>query len=157
MLYVPVKDTVYSGSRGEDDEKIQKMIDESLRRSGLILRENEVVEAMESGNPKRFIPVSYARDGLAYTKRSSLANLEQLGKLKKHIEMLLRQMSRALHQGEIKADPYYRNSRNNACQYCDFLTACRFDKTNGKDQMRYLYSVKADDFWNRVGGDEDGN
>ena len=22
--------------------------------------------------------------------------------------------------------------------------------------MRYLYSVKADDFWNRVGGDEDG-
>ena len=157
VLYVPVKDTVYSGSRGEDDEKIQKMIDESLRRSGLILRENEVVEAMESGNPKRFIPVSYARDGLAYTKRSSLANLEQLGKLKKHIEMLLRQMSRALHQGEIKADPYYRNSRNNACQYCDFLTACRFDKTNGKDQMRYLYSVKADDFWNRVGGDEDGN
>ena len=111
---------------------------------------------MESGSPKRFIPVSLARDGLNYTNIFT-SRLEQLGSLKQHIEMLLRQMSRALHQGEIKTNPYYRNPRNNACQYCDFHIACRFDRTNGKDQMRYLYPVKAEEFWDRVGGKEDGN
>lgn len=156
VLYVPVKDAVYNGSRGMEDSAVRAKVDAALRRSGLILRNDDVVEAMEGGAKKRFIPVSFSRGGTGYTESSSLANLEQLGKLKQHIDMLLRQMGRALREGKVQADPYYRNLRTDACTYCDFYIACRFDKTNGKDRMRYLYPLASKEFWERVGGNKDG-
>lgn len=157
VLYVPVKDAVCSGPRGLDDDTVRTKVDAALRRSGLIIRNDDIVEAMEGGARKRFIPVSISRSGEEYTGSSSLASLEQLGKLKKHIDMLLRQMGKALRKGMVKADPYYRNLRSDACTYCDFYMACRFDKTNGKDRMRYLYPLTPKEFWERVGVDTDGS
>ena len=66
-------------------------------------------------------------------------------------------MGKALRKGMVKADPYYRNLRSDACTYCDFYMACRFDKTNGKDRMRYLYPLTPKEFWERVGVDTDGS
>ena len=157
VLYVPVKDAVYSGTRGLDDVTVRSKIDTALRRSGLILRNEEIVEAMEEGAKKRFIPVSISKKGLENAGSSSLANLEQLGRLKDHIDMLLRRMGKALREGSVQADPYYRGVRSDACMYCDFYVACRFDKTNGKDRMRYLYPLKPEEFWKRVGGNADGS
>jgi ATP-dependent helicase/nuclease subunit B len=155
VLYVPVKDAVYSGSRGMAEDKLREKTDEALRRSGLVLKIPDVVEAMESGKPKRFIPVTYARGSMDYSAASSLASLEQLGKLRQHVDMLLKQMGRALHEGRTEADPYYRDLRTSACSYCEFASACRFDESNGIDSMRYLYKVKQKDFWERLGAGED--
>ena len=69
-----------------DEESRRKELDSKLRRSGLILNDPNVVDAMEHiplGSEARFLPVRVSKRSGAISG-DALASAVQLGKLRKH-------------------------------------------------------------------------
>ena len=152
VLYVPARDVLVSAPERLSDEDIVKEKAKRLRRSGLLLAEDDVLHAMEHGNAPQYLPVSVNRAG-EYTG-DALASAAQLGELSQFLEKTLTDMARELRHGSIAADPWFKTEQDNACRTCDFYDACRFsEKTDG---WRFKASLKAPEFWARLEkGEED--
>ena len=146
VLYVPARDKLVS-AQCRDDEQAQKKRSDALRRSGLLLSDAAVLEAMEHGGQPMYLPVKYDGDGAA--AGAALASAEQLGALSRHIELLLSRMAGELRHGGIAADPWFRSAAENACATCDFRDACHFDEET--DRRRVLEKLKAPEVWQRIG------
>jgi len=141
VMYVPAKNLLLSLDADTDEESAEKKRADKLRRSGLVLGDEELMEAWEKGEDKRYIPVKFSR-GKAGS--GSVASLAQLGELSEHIRDTLGDMARALSRGSIAADPYYRSQQENACAKCEYFDACHFVDGENGEHIRYLprYSDK---------------
>ena len=155
VLYLPAHDVIVKGSRRMDEGERRRAVDKELVRKGLVLNDPAVLEAMEhlGEDGPRFLPVKVSRKTGAITG-DALASAAQLGKLRRHIDKVLGDIGRELAQGNIDADPYYKNARQSACAFCEFASACHFEEGRGGDCRRYLYPVKGTDFWENVGEPE---
>ena len=151
VLYLPARDAVIRGSRGMSEEAWRKALDKELIRSGLVLDQPEVLQAMEQTGEDgyRFLPLRVSKSTGAITG-DALATAEQLGKLGKHIQRVLGDICQELAQGNIAADPFWRGPEKNACRYCDYAAACHFEEGRGGDCRRWLNSIGAEDFWERL-------
>ena len=156
VLYVPAREVLLRADRETTDEQLQRLADRQLRRSGLVLDETEVIRAMEKGadTEGRFIPVKFNRDGTA-SVQSSVASAEQIGRLRRHMDMMLSDIGKLLRKGRIEADPYYKSRTDIACNYCEFYDACHFDPDAGQDKPRYLRHLARDQFWSMLDKKED--
>ena len=148
VLYVPARDTVISASGDLSDDEVAKLRAKTVMRSGLILDEPEVINAMEHGEEHRYIPVKL-KGGEA------LASAERLGKLSRHIDETLCDMAKELKRGSIAADPFYRTQQENACANCDYLAACRFRNGENGEKIRNMPRLAATKVWNILEGGED--
>ena len=109
-----------------------------------MLNEPELLEAWEKGEDKRYIPVKFSsRKGSG----DSLASLERMGKLSRHLQRTLREMAGELHRGSIAADPYYRSQQESACLNCDFREACFFSDGEDGESCRYLPKLNDGRVW----------
>jgi ATP-dependent helicase/nuclease subunit B len=157
VLYLPARDAVISGSRGMEEATRQRLIDKELTRKGLILDDPAVIEAMEfptEGGP-RFLPVRVsAKTGKV--SGDALVSAERLGRLKKHIQKILKDICIELNNGQITADPYWRSPTQNACLYCEYSSACHFEEELGEDHRRWMPTIKNSDFWSHLEAQEMG-
>jgi len=153
VMYVPARNAMLSAQQDiSTDEAEQQRLD-SLRRSGLVLDDGKVIEAWERGEDKRFIPVKLE----GRNKGESLASLERLGLLSRHIKDTLGDMAKELRAGSIAADPYYRTQQENACALCDYFDACHFVHGENGEQCRFMPRLRSDEVWRRLeGGEQDG-
>lgn len=149
VLYAPARDIILPVPRNATDEAIEEQRLKKLKRSGLILNDEDVVEAMERGKDKKYLPVKTTKDG--FITGESLADLEQLGRLSVHIDKMLLEIAGGVKTGSIAADPYFRGPDDNACSYCDYGAACHFSESGG-DKRRYLKKLKADEAWEKITG-----
>ncbi|MBR4057017.1 MAG: PD-(D/E)XK nuclease family protein [Oscillospiraceae bacterium] len=147
VMYMPARDVLVRAKSNISDEEIVKERAKQLRRSGLLLQDPAVIEAMEHGDCPQFIPVKFGKDGRPAGE--SLASLEQLGKLAGHIEKTLLALAKELRGGNIDASPAFRSVQDNACQWCDYREICRFDET--KDRRRWQTKRKAEEVWSCLG------
>ncbi|MDO5548615.1 MAG: exodeoxyribonuclease V subunit gamma [Eubacteriales bacterium] len=148
-LYVPTKESVVSAPRGIDDQALHDMREKLLRRSGLLLDDPEVLEAMEHGmeGDGRFLPVGVKKDGTwKAASRSSLASMEQLGKLYRHMQKTLKGMGQELLEGSVEAEPIVQGKQNTACTWCPYAAVCQYDETLG-DHGRPAYQRPAAEVW----------
>lgn len=148
VLYVPARDILVRADKRLSDEEIVAEKARKLHRSGLILSETEVVEAMEHGEALQFLPLY--RGKLA---AEALATAEQLGELSRFLEETLSNMAGELRGGSIAADPWYENDRANTCRTCDYCDACRFSET--ADGWRFKTKFKAPEFWEKLENGEE--
>ena len=156
VLYLPAREEHLSGSRNMDEQSRRKALDFKLRRSGLILNDPNVVDAMEHvplGSDARFLPVRISKTN-GKISGDALASAVQLGKLQKHIHHVLREIAREIGSGNIQADPWYRDERRTACAWCDYASACHFEEGRCGERSRYLYPVKGTDFWEQLDEEE---
>ena len=144
VLYIPARDIIIKARRNSSEPEIDRMRSRELRRSGLILRDLSVIEAMENGEVKKFLPVMQSKDGKI--KGDNLICAEQMVLLDKHIDYMLNQALREILSGEIDCKPYYKSDSDNACLYCDFKMVCAFDEETG-DRRNIVRSVKANQVW----------
>ena len=108
----------------------------ALKMNGLLLSDPAVLEGMESDGEGVFIPAKL-KDGQIDAK-SSVASLEELGKLKRHIESLLRQMAQTLW--------------SDLCAWCDYRGICGREE-DGPKRSREDFS--REEFFQKIGGEED--
>ncbi len=144
VMILPARDLMLASDRPLSEEETEKERLKELRRSGLVLRDEGLIEAWEKGEDKRYIPVvirgkkSLSEELIRSDELvGGLARAEQLGRLSRHIRTLLGQMARELRQGSIAADPYYRSGADFACQTCDFYDACQFAEGENGEKSRY--------------------
>lgn len=144
VMYVPARSALLSLSGEGDEEQAEKERRKALRRSGLALDDPALLEAWEKGEDKRYIPVKFSK-GVA--NADTVASLERLGQLSRHIREGLCEMAKELRQGSIAADPYYRSQQENACLRCDFFDACHFAEGENGENSRFLPRLKAGKVW----------
>lgn len=154
VLYIPAKDVVISSNTRLGEAELAKERADRVKRSGLILDDPDVINAMEHGEKPRYIPVKF-KNGAA--QGSALASAERLGLLAKHIEDTLKSMAKELRRGSIAADPYYRAQQESACANCDYVEACRFSDGENGEHMRPTPHLAATKVWSILeGGGENG-
>ena len=151
VLYLPARDLLISGSRRMDQQERQREADKALRRSGLLLNDEQVLWAMEQWGESgpRFLPIKVSKKG--GITGDALATAEQWGRLKKRLDSLLRDMGRELARGDVDADPWYKPGGVCACDWCDYAQCCHFEEGRGSDCRRWLYTVKGKEFWEQTG------
>ena len=157
VLYLPARDAVVSGSRTMDERTRRQMLDKELVRQGLVLEDSEVLEAMEhSEEGIRFLPLRVsARTGAI--SGEALVTAEKLGRLRRHVRHVLEDICKEIAAGNIDADPFWRGTKKNACQYCDYVQVCQFEKD--RDHPRWAPTLSAEAFWTKLeeGGEDHGS
>lgn len=120
-----VEDAIYDDPRTARENAISDA-HRSVRRSGLLLDDREVLAAMDKGMQGRYIPVRFRADG-EVDKRSekSLASLEKMGELVEQLDRVIRRIGEEISSGRADAKPIAADSRAHVCQYCDMKAVCR--------------------------------
>lgn len=153
VLYLPARDDILSAQRNIPPEKLRSEREKQLRRSGLLLAEPQVLQAMEHEalTEPRYLPLRVNRNG---DLSGSLASAAQLGKLGRYVETLLHDISREVRQGVIDADPCCRSEEDSPCRYCGWAPACCFQDGRDGDHLNYILPVRPEDFWREIEGKE---
>ncbi len=110
----------YGDEKGKTDAETKAM-----QRSGLFLLDEKILNAMEKGLEGRIIPVTRKKDG-GYTNESTLATLEQFGKLKRFADKTFVNLAMKLQKGQVGASPLV-SSTLDPCKWCDFKAFCRYE------------------------------
>ena len=149
VLYTPAREPMLRCARDTEPEKIEKALKKELRRSGMVLEDPAVLQAMEHSALESpcYLPIAVKRDGAV---TGSLASAEQLGKLSKYVDHILHEITQEVFAGNIDADPYARTPQQSACTYCEFASACHFENGCGSDRMEYIKATKNDEFWQYI-------
>ena len=149
VLYTPAREPMLRCARDTEPEKIEKALKKELRRSGMVLEDPAVLQAMEHSALESpcYLPIAVKRDGAV---TGSLASAEQLGKLSKYVDHILHEITQEVFAGNIDADPYARTPQQSACTYCEFVSACHFENGCGSDRMEYIKATKNDEFWQYI-------
>ena len=131
------------------DEEVRTAQGRQLRRQGLVLNDPSVLSAMErTEGGFRFLPVE-GRSGKDY-----LVTPEQMELLERYVVSVLLRCAGELAQGNIDADPYWRDLQKNACRWCEFQPACHFEPDCG-DVQRFRRAISAEEFWQWMNGQEE--
>lgn len=146
VLYLPARDEILTAERSVTPEELTRRREKELRRSGLVLAEPEVLQAMEheSLTEPHYLPVRVGRDG---SLSGSVASAAQLGRLGNYLDRLLRDIAQEVREGNIDADPCCHSEDDSYCQYCDWAGACHFQDGRDGDHLHYILPVKAEEFW----------
>jgi ATP-dependent helicase/nuclease subunit B len=143
MLYTPARDEIFTADKNVSDEIIAAGLAKTRRRSGLIINDAELMDAMERGGEKLYLPV----------KEQSLVTHGQLERLLGYVGDKLSGAARELRAGDISAQPYFKTDADNACIYCKYKAACLFGAFPG-DKKRVLRGISGADFWEKIGAGE---
>ena len=144
VLYAPARDVLLSLPRSTTPEEAAQKRADALRRSGLLLADERLLQAREAGHSPRYLPVKY-KDGAV---SGSIATAAQLGELAEYVKRLLRKMSGALRQGNTAASPLYKNKTEGPCVWCAYKSVCGFDPA--REPVRMAAKMKDAEFWNDV-------
>ena len=149
VLYSPARFDVVNADSDVTEEELAALRKSAARRSGLVLDDEAVIEAMEPGEDKRFLPVRMTRAGVwSAPSEASLASLEQFGALSRYIDKTLSELAEQLRSGSVTVDPWYKTARDNACTFCDYRQACLFDETS--DGWRLRNRLSTQEAWRRI-------
>ncbi|MBO5052210.1 MAG: PD-(D/E)XK nuclease family protein [Clostridia bacterium] len=98
----------------------------SVKRSGLLLDEEEVLRAMDKTREGRFIPVRFRADGGVHkASERSLASLEKMGELVGRLDRVICRIGSEITGGEASARPLRSDKRKHICEFCDMKAVCR--------------------------------
>jgi len=136
VLYTPARDVIVSAPKNATKEEVETKRRKALIRSGLVLRDPDLIQAMERGEKHEFIPVKLNKAG--NYEGDALVSAEELGRLSRHIDQTLLALAHEMKAGKTAPNPH-TGSVMQPCQYCDYRLACQHDAK--KDGGRYLEAL----------------
>ena len=131
-------------------EEIEKQIAKKLRMDGLVLRDINIVRAMdlEFEGSSSVIPVGLKRDG-DFDSYSTVLNTEEFNWMLEHIEGLMREISEEIIRGQARIHPVMINQKK-ACDYCQYQAICQFDQLFENNRFRVLPQLRRDEVMIRI-------
>ena len=148
VLYVPARDVIISVPRDADEEGIEKIRKGEMKRNGLVLNNPIILEAMEKGDVKEYLPVKSNKDG--DLTGNSLITSQQFELLSLHVDKMLQSAKENIKTGHNVCSPYFKSDNDNACNFCDYHTVCGFDEELG-DKRRFIEKINDEDVWELLG------
>lgn len=143
VLYFPARVPVLPVDGPVESQEAQLLRQKEARRKGLLLQDEDVLQAMEAEGESRFLPVKRSKTG---TLTGDLATGHQLEQLKGYVFRLLARLVDGIAGGQVEPNPYSRGNHN-ACRYCAYANACHLDLWG---QIRSYRAVSGKEFWEQV-------
>ena len=144
VQYFPARAPIVSVENGFDNQEVDKERDLCWKRSGLLLNEDPVLDAMEPEGVASRMPFKRKKDG---SLTGDLADRQQFALLRKFIFNYLASMVDDIASGNVSANPYTRDARKNACRFCPYGNICHKADVEGR---RVFKSINAQRFWDDV-------
>lgn len=144
VQYFPARAPVISADYQLTTEDAEKARQSEWKRRGLVLRDEDVLKAMQDDENFSKISVKISKDG---SIGGDVATAGQLGMLKKYVFSQLRDMVNDIASGNISPNPYTRGAAHNACRYCPYGEICHPAYVEGR---RDFAAVSPAVFWNTV-------
>lgn len=123
VLYQPSYIPILNVDAPTDSETALSLFRGKLVRSGILLDDPEILDAMEHGLNGKFIPVT-EKNHKKYVSDGKLRTSEGFNALMLEITDILRDIGRRLRGGEASAVPLKAKAVN-ACDYCNMRPVCR--------------------------------
>ena len=112
--------------------------------SGVVLSDQEIIQAMEAGARGRFIPASLNKDG-SLGRYSSALSRQELHTVLEYSKLLIAAMGRELLEGRVEPEPALTG--RNSCRYCPYSPVCgreldgqnvKQDKTTSQEALAQM-------------------
>ena len=143
VQYFPARVKFLSADgRPEDLEAQQKRMKE-WRREGLLLKDEEILQAMEPGEDIKRLNYSVKKDG---TLVGDLATREQMKLLEGYVFRILGKLVEQIASGDVTPNPYTRGEHG-ACTWCPYGSVCHKAEVEGRRERK---KIKAEEFWENV-------
>ena len=144
IQYFPARAPLVSADSRLTAEEADQQRQKEWKRKGLLLMDEQVLEAMEPGeNPTR-LSCTRKKDG---TFSGDLATREQLHMLEGYVFGVLGRMVDEIASGEVTPNPYTRGTSHDACAYCPYGAVCHQATVEGR---RNYKAMTAQRFWEEV-------
>lgn len=102
-MYFPARSPVLPVDGPVESQEAQLLRQKEARRSGLLLLDEDVLQAMEADGESRFLPVKRSKSG---TLTGDLATGHQLEQLKGYVFRLLARLVDGIAGGQVEPNPY---------------------------------------------------
>jgi len=145
VQYFPARMPVMGADGRLDEAEAEKIRLKEKRRKGLLLDDEQVLQAMEPGESPQRMNYSVRKDG---SRSGDLASREQLGMLKVYVYKVLRDLVNDIASGNVMPNPYTRGSSHSACAFCPYGAVCHQDEVSGR---RNYKTMTAQRFWEEIG------
>ncbi|MDO5124223.1 MAG: PD-(D/E)XK nuclease family protein [Eubacteriales bacterium] len=151
ILYSPAVVPTVEAEKYQSSDEVKANIYKQIRCNGLLLRDEDVLSAMEKEMLGVFLPVSFKEDGVK-SGADALATLEDFGAIFSKIDSIIGKMALELKDGVLDAVPTV--GTYDACKYCPYHSICNHregDRENNvfrldRDEiMTELYSDRKED------------
>jgi ATP-dependent helicase/nuclease subunit B len=157
IFYYHIDDPIVAKS-----EQVEEDIYRSLRMNGLVNGDSKVITLMDTkldgqdntlrpSAKSEIIPIETNKEG-GLTKRSQAASRKQMEALVDYVNQKLVEDSRQILSGDTRLNPY-RADKQMACTYCEYRTACGFDRRLPGYTYRNLEKKSADEIKAEIFGE----
>jgi ATP-dependent helicase/nuclease subunit B len=147
FLYIPAQYKIPSSQRPLSFEEAESERKKQLSRTGLILDEREVVEAMEPALNHQYIPVRVNADG-SFRKGSPIASREEFQLLERHVNSTIETAAQTILSGAIQALPHMAAGDKIPCEYCDFAPGCPY--LSGQETPIAIPKMNKSEFFQQI-------
>ena len=149
VQYFPARVPYLSTDGRLDTEAAEEERQKQWVRSGLLLEDEAVLQAMEPGDQPKRLCYTVKKEGELV---GDLADREQMKLLQNYVFRVLGKLVEDIASGNVEPNPYTRGGSHNACSYCPYSTVCHVDSVKGR---RNYQAMKAQKFWEEVGKEMD--
>ena len=149
VQYFPARFPYLSKDGRLTDEEARAEHIKNARRRGLILKDEDVVQAMEPGEAITRLSCKFSKDGQL---QGDVADSDQLRQLRDYIFTYLGGLVDDIAAGCVDPNPYTRGSSHSACAFCPYGSVCAAERETGR---RNYKTMTAQRFWEEIGKEED--
>lgn len=143
VQYFPARMPYLSADSKLEGDDLDKHWLGALKRKGLVLKDADILEAMEPGGPVR-LNVQIKKGEIS----GHVMDADQMKQLKAHVFATVRDLVDQIASGNVDPNPYTRGDNFNACVYCPYKPVCKYTTVPGR---RNYAAMNADRFWEEIG------
>jgi len=145
VQYFPARAPYILSDGKLEGEEADKLRQKEWKRRGLLLQDEQVLQAMEPGDSPKRMNYTVKKDG---TLSGDLADRDQLKLLETYVFRVLGKMVEDIASGNVEPNPYTRGTSHNACAFCPYGAICHKDTVEGRRNYKKMESQR---FWEEIG------
>ena len=143
VQYFPAR-VPYVSAESANDEAWHKQRQKQWVRKGLLLKDEDSLQAMDPSDGMDTLNCKRTKDG---SISGDVADRSQMILLKKYVMHILQQMVNTIASGNVQPNPYTRGTSHNACTFCPYGAVCHKDTVEGRRDYK---SMAAQRFWEDI-------
>lgn len=151
ILYMPATVPYISSDSLKSIDKLPDELNKKLKMNGLLLKDTEIIHGMDKTDAATYIPVKIkAGEPVSST---SLATLEEFGKIFQKVDMLIAEMGKNIYNGNIEARPL--KGGHDSCEYCPYDSVCAYRQSNPITCFSVDNKTVIEEITNEINGKEE--
>lgn len=151
ILYMPATVPYISSDSLKSIDKLPDELNKKLKMNGLLLKDTEIIHGMDKTDAATYIPVKIkAGEPVSST---SLATLEEFGKIFQKVDMLIAEMGKNIYNGNIEARPL--KGGHDSCEYCPYDSVCAYRRSNPINCFSVDNKTVIEEITNEINGKEE--